>query len=153
MIDKCFRVPYNGKEMTRSGMFHTGRREEGAQAGFSLIELLIALVLVGLLAAIGLPVYSKYVARSRQADAKAQLTQIRQAEEIFKFQNGTYTTTTASLSGWRATVGRYTFSIAAADATTFTARAQGNIDSDATIDVWTMDQDGTLTNTVNDVDN
>jgi type IV pilus assembly protein PilE len=122
------------------------------RAGFTLIELLIALVIIGLLAAIGLPAYTKYVARSRQADARAQLVAIRQAEEIFKFQNGTYTNVTGSLSGWRGTVGRYTFTITAADATTFTARAQGNIDSDATLDQWTIDQDGTLTNVVNDVD-
>lgn len=121
--------------------------------GFTLIELLIALAIAGVLAAIAVPQYTKYVARSRQADAKSQLAVIRQGEEIFKFQNGTYTTDTASIPGWRATVGRYTFSITAATATTFSARAQGNIDSDATLDVWTIDQDGTLTNVTNDVDN
>jgi hypothetical protein len=33
----------------------------------------------------------------------------------------------------------------------FTAQAQGNIDSDATLDTWTIDQNGTLINVVNDV--
>ena len=133
-------------------LLHTILSEKKQGAGFTLIELLIALVITGILAAVALPLYTKYVAKSRQADAKAQLTAIRQAEEIFKFQNGTYTTTTASLSGWKTTVGSYTFSITAADATTFSARALGNIDTDATIDKWTMDQDGALINVVNDVD-
>ena len=126
--------------------------ERGKNEGFTLIELLIALVIVGILAAVALPAYSKYVAKARQADAKSQLVAIRQAEEIYKFQNGAYTNITTQLSGWKGIIGSYTFSITAAGATTFTAQAIGNIDSDATLDKWTIDQDGTLTNVVNDVD-
>jgi type IV pilus assembly protein PilE len=119
--------------------------------GFTLIELLISLVIIGLLAAIAVPSYTRYTAKSRQSDAQAQLAAVRQAEEIYKFQYGSYTTTTGSLSGWLGTKGYYTFSVIAANATTFTARASGNIDQDTTVDVWTMDQDGTLTNVTNDV--
>jgi len=39
-----------------------------------------------------------------------------------------------------------------ASASTFSASATGNIDTDATSDVWTIDQDGNLLNTTNDVD-
>jgi prepilin-type N-terminal cleavage/methylation domain-containing protein len=121
--------------------------------GFSLIEMLVAIVVIGVLTAIALPVYSKYVARSRQADAKVQLVAIRQAQEIYKFQYGTYTSATGSLSGWKGTAGRYTFAITAAGANSFSARAAGNIDGDATNDEWTMDQDGNLFNATNDVEN
>lgn len=127
------------------------RHFEHKDRAFSLVELLIVVALVALLAAVALPAYNGHIARSRQSDAQAQLVNIRQAQEIYKFQNGTYTSTTASLSGWKATVGYYTFSITSASTTAFVARAQGNIDSDATSDVWTIDQDGTLTNVTNDV--
>lgn len=124
---------------------------EQTKHGFTLIELLIALVIIGITAAIAIPAYTRYTAQARQQDAKTQLTAIRQAQEIYKLQFNTYTSTTTNLSGWQNTVGRYSFSITAADATTFSASATGNIDSDSTQDVWTINQDGTLTNTTNDV--
>jgi Tfp pilus assembly protein PilE len=97
--------------------------------------------------------YSRYTASSQQATAQAQLAAIQQAQEVYKFQYGSYTNNTALLSNWLNTAGCYTFTIAAATATTFTAQAQGNIDKDATLDQWTIDQNGTLTNVVNDVKN
>jgi hypothetical protein len=44
---------------------------------------------------------------------------------------------------------RYTYRITA-DSTSFSCRATANLDEDATIDTWTIDQDGELLNTVND---
>jgi type IV pilus assembly protein PilE len=123
------------------------------RGGFTLIEMLIVVVIVGFLAALAVPTYTRYTASSQQATAQAQLAAIRQAEEIYKFQYGSYTNNTALLSNWLGTSGPYTFTITAAAATTFTAQAQGNIDKDATLDQWTIDQNGTLTNVVNDVTN
>jgi prepilin-type N-terminal cleavage/methylation domain-containing protein len=123
------------------------------RSGFTLVEVLVALAILGILAVIAAPSYMKYVARGRQADAKTQLTAIRQAQEIYKLQHGTYTTGTGALSGWKSSQGRYTFSVTSATTTAFTAQASGNIDGDATTDVWTMNQDGTLTNVTNDTEN
>ena len=121
------------------------------EKGYTLLEMLITLVIISIIAALAVPMYARYVAQSRQADAQLQLTVIRQAQEIYKMQNGSYTAVTTQLSGWRDTLNRYTFQIIAANATTFSARATGNIDGDGTNDVWTIDQDGTLANTTNDV--
>ena len=44
---------------------------------------------------------------------------------------------------------RYTYAMVAT-ANTFTCTATGNLDDDATNDVWTIDQTGTLTNTTDD---
>ncbi len=121
--------------------------------GFTLLEMLITIAVMSTIVVIALPQYSKYVAKSRQQDAKGQLMAIRQAQEIYKLQYGTYTSVIGSLSGWQNTAGKYTFAITGASATTFSASATGNIDSDATDDVWTIDQDGNLLNTSNDLDN
>ncbi len=121
--------------------------------GFTLIEMLVTIAVMSALVVIALPQYSKYVAKARQPDAKGQLMAIAQAQEIYKLQYGTYTAVTGDLPGWVDTLGRYTFAITSATATAFSATATGNIDSDATNDVWTIDQDGALLNTTNDVDN
>jgi prepilin-type N-terminal cleavage/methylation domain-containing protein len=121
--------------------------------GFTLIELLITIAVMSVLVMISLPLYGKYVAKSRQQEAKTQLMAIRQAQEVYKLQYGSYCLVATNLSGWKSTAGKYTMALTGASATAFSASATGNIDSDATNDVWTVDQDGNLLNTTNDVDN
>ena len=78
---------------------------------------------------------------------------IRQAQEVYKLQYGSYCLVATNLSGWKGTAGKYAMALTGASAATFSASATGNIDTDATSDVWTIDQDGNLLNTTNDVDN
>lgn len=44
-----------------------------ASKGFTLIELMITLVIIGILSSIALPSYQEYIARGRRADAQTQL--------------------------------------------------------------------------------
>jgi len=122
-----------------------------SKSAFTLIEMLITIILMGIIAAIAIPQYSRYVSKSRQQDAQGQLMAIRQAQEIYKLQYGTYTTATGGLTGWQTTVGKYTFAVTAANATTFTATATGNIDSDAGNDVWTITESTNPQNTTPDI--
>ena len=58
--------------------------------GFTLIELMIALAIVGLLAAIALPSYSSYIAKARRADARTQLVQVAQFMQRFYAANDSF---------------------------------------------------------------
>lgn len=61
------------------------------QPGFTLIELMIAIVIIGILAAIAIPNYQGYVRRSACEDAKGVLVGAGNVMERFRSQNNTYT--------------------------------------------------------------
>ena len=58
--------------------------------GFTLIELMITLAIVGLLAAVALPSYSSYIAKARRADARTQLVQVAQFMQRFYAANDSF---------------------------------------------------------------
>jgi type IV pilus assembly protein PilE len=93
------------------------------QTGFTLIELMMVVAIVGILAAIALPQYTDYVVRSRIPDATSELANRRVQMEQFFQDNRTYAgapaCTAASLTP------NFTFACAAADANGFTLQATG----------------------------
>jgi type IV pilus assembly protein PilA len=53
---------------------------------FSMIELMVVVAIIGVLAAIGIPEYSKFQAKARQSEAKLSLAALFTAEESFRQQ-------------------------------------------------------------------
>lgn len=72
--------------------------------GFTLIELMITLAIVGILAAVAYPSYREYVAKSRRAEAQALLMQSSQWMERFYAENYSYSTNTAGVAVTDATM-------------------------------------------------
>jgi type II secretion system protein G len=58
--------------------------------GFTLVELAVVIVIIGVLAAFGVPRFLKSVERSKAAEAFSYLSAIRSAMERYQAQNGTY---------------------------------------------------------------
>ncbi len=131
---------------------HTNRRGGNVHTrGFTLTELIIGLTVLLLLVTLTAPLYLKHASLRSQREAKTQLTLIAQAEEEYHRRYGAYTIDPARLPGWKDRCGHYTFTILEATPTTFKVQATGNIDLDATLDVWVVDELGNLINTICDV--
>jgi type IV pilus assembly protein PilA len=74
--------------------------------GFTLIELMIVIAIIGILAAIAIPQFSAYRKRSYNAGAEADLRNAATAQEAYFVDFSTYGDTVAKISG--ATYGLYT---------------------------------------------
>ncbi|CAM3838899.1 type IV pilin protein [Roseateles saccharophilus] len=69
-----------------------------ARQGFTLIELMVAVVIVGILAAVAYPAYTSFVQRGRRADAMAVLTAVVQAQERYRANNSAYASSLDALN-------------------------------------------------------
>src|SRR5438132_6740558 len=157
------------------------RVPKGSQ-GFTLIELMIVVAILGILVAIAIPNFMTYQAKARQAEVKAVLGGIFMAASTVMYaQFGSYVITDIGQLGFAPSgIPRYSYWFAVSGAPTpipggstatvpcdvnsapagvlasgsgFTAGARGNIDTDSTCDDWLMNDNKILTNTNNDVIN
>jgi len=65
-------------------------KENKKRAGFTLVELMVVIIIVGVLAAAAVPIYSAFVKKARVSEAKASIGTIRAAEEVYWAENAVY---------------------------------------------------------------
>ena len=72
------------------------------KTGFTIVELLIVIVVIGILAAITIVAFNGVQARAKDSTRSNDLTAIQKALELYKTDNGTYPNATANpvTSGW-----------------------------------------------------
>lgn len=63
------------------------------RAGFSFIEILVVVTIIGILATLGMVTYTEFLKQSRDAKRKGDLEQIRAALEMYKSNNDIYPAT------------------------------------------------------------
>lgn len=73
--------------------------------GFSLIELMVAVVIVGILAAIAMPSYSNYVIRGSRAAAQTELLELASLQEKIYLNSSAYTASVTTAYDGNATTG------------------------------------------------
>lgn len=61
------------------------------KSGFTMVELMVVVIIVGILAAVSIPLYQANIKRAIQTEAEATLGSIRSAERIYKSEFNTYT--------------------------------------------------------------
>jgi len=100
------------------------KRSVKGKKGFTLIELMIVVAIIGILAGIAYPAYQDYVTRAKRSDAKVALLSLQLAQEKYRANNVSYTSTLTNLD--------------------YAAGADG-ADADAVADFWSPDKYYTLT--------
>ncbi len=99
--------------------------------GFTLIEVMIVVAIIGILAAIAYPSYDEYVKRGNRAEGQAFLNEVAARQERYFSQNNAYVTSVddiskLGLSKSSSETGKYTLSIGTDNGYTLTANQQFN---------------------------
>lgn len=94
-----------------------------ANSGFTLIEVMIVVVIVGVLLGVALPGYQNSMEKGRRTDAKSALLDAANRQEQFMLDRGTYTTSVGDLGfadPYLSEHGHYSITAAACDGGTIT---------------------------------
>ena len=108
--------------------------------GFTLIELMVSVAIIGILLAVAIPLYTDYVTRSRLSEAFSALGGAQPAAEQFWSNNRTYVGFNAS-NTFPPNTPYFTYALSGESASTYTLTATG-IGKMAGF-VYTIDQNGT----------
>lgn len=74
-------------------------------AGFTLLELMIAVAILAVLAGIGIPTYQGYIQTSREAKLMNNIATIEVFQEDYRLRNGAYETSAGNLTAITAAIG------------------------------------------------
>jgi type IV pilus assembly protein PilA len=116
-------------ELQAKFLQHLNNRKKDDK-GFTLVELLVVIIIIGILAAIALPNFLSQGAKAKQTEAKQNIGLTNRVQTAYRAENSNFASTfdvlaTGTLSGTnQSTTKSYTYDLSAAqDSTTITAKS------------------------------
>jgi type IV pilus assembly protein PilE len=104
-------------------------RSHSRSGGFTLLELLAAVVVLGVLLGVALPAFMDQVRKSRRSEAFTAIAAAQQAQERYRGNNSAYASAISDLTALGAVAsssgGRYTLTVSGASATAYQVIADG----------------------------
>lgn len=139
-------------------MIQSFRKVRG-EKGFTLIELMVVVIILGILAALSIPLYSGYVRRGKVSEALLAISDIKQGAVAYYQKNSLFTAAAdaddvSDKYGVAVDNSKWTYAVTAAGAITATANSVGSgldtgtITATPTVDArgsisWAITADGT----------
>lgn len=158
------------QERREGNMLTLMKKTENQSRGFSLVELMIVMAIIGILVAVTIPAYQNHVRKVKVSGAKANLGEIKILQEAYRAENNTYlncaatppTLPTGSAVAWAGggiaafTTLKFTpsgevffrYEVTGASATAFTATASADLDGNGVAGTYTITHNGTVSGPV-----
>ncbi len=127
-------------------------------SGFTLTELLVVIVIIGILAALTIPRFLNVTTSAKMTEAKLMLKQVYNLERGYYWENDAYSSDLQAINFEQEKLktdggnARYKIAITKATETEFiaTATAVVDFDKDGAYNVWSINQEGALKQEVPD---
>jgi type IV pilus assembly protein PilE len=128
------------------------------EGGFSLTELLVVIVIIGILASLAIPKFLSVTTKAKTTEAKLMLKQLHSLQMSYFLENDVYSNDLAMIGfaqdrlKTEGGTARYKIEIVEVTESSFVATATAVIDfdKDGTMNVWSIDQDGVIKEIVPD---
>ncbi len=119
----------------------TSRRGQD-QRGITLIELLIALAILGILSAVAIPAYQNYMKKAKMVEAEIAVRDVARLEDTYYIDTGAYSDNLATIGySPMPPLQYYTVQInLSKSGSDYEVRATGNLDGDAAFDAWVLEK-------------